>query len=90
MHSAAYHSLACCLYHNTYDPDILPGSANQCILGDMYLRSNLPRKQYCDHNVGSTVSIILLETQQAQSKDGGTTLLPALTAFAVVHVLTSK
>ncbi len=89
MHSAAYHSLACCLYHNTYDPDILPGSANQCILGDMYLRSNLPRKQYCDH-VGSTVSIILLETQQAQSKDGGTTLLPALTAFAVVHVLTSK
>ena len=26
------------------DPGISPGSANQCILGDMYLRSNLPRK----------------------------------------------
>jgi len=32
------------LYHNTYDPGISPSSANQCILGDMYLRSNLPRK----------------------------------------------
>ncbi len=29
-----------CIYHNTYDPGILPGSANQYILGDMCLRSN--------------------------------------------------
>ncbi len=34
---------AYCLYHNTYDPGISPGSANQCILGDMYLRSNRSR-----------------------------------------------
>ncbi len=27
-----------------YDPDISPGSANQYILGDMYLRSSLSRK----------------------------------------------
>jgi len=35
---------AYCLYHNTYDPGISPGSANQCILGEMYLRSNLLRE----------------------------------------------
>ncbi len=29
------------VYHNIYDPGISPGSANQCILGDVYLRSNL-------------------------------------------------
>ena len=34
------------LYHNTYDPGISPGSANQCILGDVYLRSNLSRKTF--------------------------------------------
>ncbi len=28
----------------TYDRDISPGSANQCILGDVFLRSNLSRK----------------------------------------------
>ena len=27
----------------TYDPGISPGSANQCIFGDMYLRSDLSR-----------------------------------------------
>jgi len=32
------------LYDNTYDPGTSPGSANQCILGDVYLRSNLPRQ----------------------------------------------
>ena len=26
------------------DPDTLPGSADQCILGNVYLRSNLSRK----------------------------------------------
>ena len=26
---------AYCLYYNTYDPGISPGSANQCILGGM-------------------------------------------------------
>ncbi len=52
MHSTAERSLtqpcmtAYCLRHNTCDPGISPGSANQCILGDMhtYLRSNLPSK----------------------------------------------
>ncbi len=52
MHFNALHSLtqpcmtAYCLCHNTYDPGILPGCANQCILGDMYLRSSLSRKQH--------------------------------------------
>ena len=32
-------------HHNTYAPGILPGSANQSILGDVYLRFNLPSKQ---------------------------------------------
>ena len=36
---------AYCLFHNTYDPGISPGAANQCILGDMYLTSILPRKR---------------------------------------------
>jgi len=35
---------AYCLYCKTYDPGISAGSANQCILGDMYLRSNPSRK----------------------------------------------
>ena len=35
---------AYCTQHNTYDPGISPGSADQCILGDVYLRSNLSRK----------------------------------------------
>lgn len=35
---------AYCIQHNTYDPGISPGSANQCIFGDVYLRSNLSRK----------------------------------------------
>ena len=33
-----------CILSLPLHPGILPGSANQCILGDMYLRSNLPRK----------------------------------------------
>ena len=37
-------TIACCLYHNTYDPGTSPGSANQGILEDKYLRSNLSRK----------------------------------------------
>ncbi len=37
---------AYCIHHNTYDPGISPGSANQCILGDVYLRSNLSRELY--------------------------------------------
>ena len=52
MHFNALRSLtqpcmtAYCFYHNTYDPGISPGSANQYILGDMYLRSSLSRKQH--------------------------------------------
>jgi hypothetical protein len=42
-------------------------------------------KQYCDHNVGSTVSIILFDRQQAQSKDGSTIVLRALAAFMVAQ-----
>ena len=34
------------LCHNTYDPGTSPGSANQYILEDVYLRSNLPRKRH--------------------------------------------
>ena len=45
MHFSALLSLtqlcltAHCIQHITYDPGILPGSANQCILGDVYLSS---------------------------------------------------
>ncbi len=35
---------AYCIHHNTYDPGISPGAANQCILGDVYLRSYLSRE----------------------------------------------
>jgi len=51
MHCSALRSLtqpcmtAYCICHNIYGPGISPGSANQCILGDVYLRSNLSRKQ---------------------------------------------
>jgi len=38
-----------CICHNTYDPGISPGSANQCILGDVCLRS----KRHGVHNKGS-------------------------------------
>jgi len=51
MHSNASRSLTqplldCMLYltHYLYDPGTLPSSANQCILGNVYLRSNLSRK----------------------------------------------
>ena len=50
MHFNALRSLtqpcmtAYCIYHNAYDPGVSPGSANQCILGDVYLRSNLSRE----------------------------------------------
>ncbi len=50
MHFNALRSLtqpcmtAYCIRRNTYDPGISPGSANQCILEDVYLRSNLSRK----------------------------------------------
>ncbi len=30
-----------CLYQNTYDPGISPGSANQCILGEVYQISEI-------------------------------------------------
>ena len=36
--------LDCIMY--LCDPDILPGSAYQCILGNMYLRSDLSINQY--------------------------------------------
>ena len=49
MHFSALRSLtqpcltADCILHITFDPGISLGSAYQCILGDVYLRSNLPR-----------------------------------------------
>lgn len=36
---------AYCVHHNTYDPGTSAGSANQCILGDVCLKSNLSREQ---------------------------------------------
>ena len=57
MHFSALRGLtqpcltAYCILHITYDPGISPGSANQCILGDMYLRSNLSRKRQSDTEV---------------------------------------
>jgi len=38
--------LDCMLYltQYLYDPGTLPSSANQCILGNVYLRSNLSRE----------------------------------------------
>ncbi len=51
MHFNALRSLTqplldCILYltQHPYDPGTLPGSADQCILGNVYLRSNLSRK----------------------------------------------
>ena len=35
-----------CLTQYLYDPGILPGSADWCILGKVYLRSNLPINVY--------------------------------------------
>ena len=55
MHFSASRSLTqpllgCILYPTLtqypYDPGTLPSSANQCILGNVYLRSNLSRKRY--------------------------------------------
>ena len=52
MHFSALRSLIqplldCMLYltQYLYDPDILPSSANQCILGNVSLRSNPERKR---------------------------------------------
>ncbi len=52
MHFNASRSLTqplldCILYltQYLYDPGILPSSANQCMLGKVYLRSNLSREQ---------------------------------------------
>ncbi len=53
MHFSASRSLTqplldCILYltltQYPYDPGTLPSSANQCILGNVYLRSNLSRE----------------------------------------------
>ncbi len=56
MHFTALRSLiqpcmtAYCIHHNTYDPGISPGSASQCIVVDVYLRSSLSRKRMlCDY-----------------------------------------
>ncbi len=59
MHFSASRSLTqplfdcmCILYltltQYPYDPGTLPGSADQCILGNVYLRSNLSRKDLQD------------------------------------------
>ncbi len=54
MHFSALRSLTqplvdCILYltltQYPYDPGTLPSSANQCILGNVYLRSHLSREQ---------------------------------------------
>ena len=38
---------AYCIHHTTYDPGVSPGSANQCVPGDVYLRCTLSRKWIC-------------------------------------------
>ncbi len=54
------------LYHSTYDPGTSPGSANQCILGDVYLRSNLPRKVFrLDELTASSMDLQSKEQDQA-------------------------
>ena len=77
MHSNASRSLTqplldCMLYLTQYLYD--PGSANKCILGNVYLRSNLSRNiatalslsidTYMQHSVGyiSTVLLITVDT----------------------------
>ncbi len=81
MHSNASRSLTqplldCMLYltQYLYDPGNLPSSANKCILGNVYLRSNLSRNiatalslsidTYMQHSVGyiSTVLLITVDT----------------------------
>ncbi len=54
------HRVDCLLYltQYLYDPGILPGCANECILGMVYLRSNLLRK-HCNG-----VSTLICEGQQ--------------------------
>ena len=48
-------NLISCNYHNTYNPGLVPGSANQCILEDIYLRSDLLRKPYQHDHVKQLV-----------------------------------
>jgi len=58
------HSLLDCMLYPTqylYDPGTLPSSANQCILGNVYLRSNLSRKR------GVGQSSILVHNNEAMT-----------------------
>ncbi len=48
-------NLISCIHHNIYDAGIVPGSPNQCILEDTYLRSNLSRKAYQHDHVKQLV-----------------------------------
>ncbi len=52
--------LDCILYltQHPYDPGTLPSSANQCILGNVYLRSNLSRKLYLRSNLSRKSTIV--------------------------------
>ena len=65
MHFSALRGLtqpcltAYCILHITYDPGISPGSANQCILGDVYPRSNLSRER----RLVATVKVFALRWQ---------------------------
>ncbi len=49
------------LYHNTCDPGTSPGSAIQCILADVYLRSNLPRERLNATKFGAQAGALLTE-----------------------------
>ena len=71
MHFSALRGLtqpcltAYCILHITYDPGISPGSANQCILGDMYLRSNLSRKLVLASLLSCTFNLLAVAKSHA-------------------------
>ena len=50
-----------CLTQYLYDPGILPGSTDRCILGNVYLRSDLPIKPCCSrvYHLCTSVSLLL-------------------------------
>ncbi len=58
---------ACCILHNTYDPGNSLGSANQCILGDVYLRSNLSSKVLPHAIMYRTATVLLVKCTQQQT-----------------------
>ncbi len=47
------------LYQTLYDPGIIPGYANQCILGNMHLRSNLSRDAGGSMQTSSSMQVVV-------------------------------